>query len=105
MRSINAKKGRDLFDLHESINTIQKLNTKDIIKCFNEYMKHDDKKISRAEFEANLASKIQNKAFTSDMPPLLTNDKKFDVHAAHESILQSLISGLSGDPWKGKKKS
>ncbi len=105
MRALyQRKKGRDLFDLYESLQTIKNIKPEDIVKCFEHYMKHDEQKVSRAQFEENLAEKIDDQAFTSDMPPLLAGEKTFDIHQAYETVLTSLISKLPGDPWKGKKK-
>src|SRR5262249_54531460 len=48
------KKGRDLFDLAVALKLL-KVEPEKVIKCFQEYIKHDNAKVSRAEFEANLS--------------------------------------------------
>ncbi len=105
MRALyQRKKGRDLYDLYESLQTIKNLKPQDIIKCFEHYMKHDEQKVSRAQFEENLAEKIDDEVFTSDMPPLLASGKTFNVQQAYQQVLKSLIAQLPGESWKGKKK-
>ena len=50
------KKGRDLFDLATAL--AKKLAApRGIVECFQQYMEREDKKVSRAEFEANLHAK------------------------------------------------
>ena len=42
-----------------------------MLQAFNQYMSFEQKKISRAEFEANLEGKLNDEAFLNDILPLL----------------------------------
>jgi len=61
--SISAKKGRDLYDLAAAIQRIQRLDFAKIVDCFNRYLEHEGLRVSRAEFEANLAEKMEDPEF------------------------------------------
>ena len=65
------------------------------------YMEHAGARVSRAEFEANLAEKIADRAFTDDAAPLLATGVDYDAASALERVQTSLISLLPGEPWKG----
>ena len=51
------KKGRDIFDIAVSVKHFPNLSKANVVKCFHQYMKHGGHKVSRAEYEANLAEK------------------------------------------------
>jgi len=74
------KKGRDLFDLVIALKQFPMLSTLNVIKCFNHYMTGMGAKVSHAEFEANLAEKLNDVAFLGDIMPLLPNELNFDYN-------------------------
>ena len=88
------KKGRDLFDLSEAIVRLTELDSDNVITCFTRYLEHEGRRITRTEFECNLAEKIKDKAFLSDVPPLLALGVSFDPFAARERVVDSFISRL-----------
>ncbi len=95
------KKGRDLFDLDLALRRLPKLDPDQLIRCFAAYMKHAGAAASRAEFEANLAEKARDAAFTADLRPLLSaSAEPYDPHAGLDRVLKMLISRLPGEPWK-----
>lgn len=107
MRALyQRKKGRDLFDLSAILNQIPSLKNERIVSCFQEYMKREGVKVTRANFEENMTKKIVNKVFLGDLPPLLPTDvADFDMVKAWEHIHSTLIQRLPGAPWKGRAKS
>jgi len=56
--------------------------------------------VSRAQFEANLAQKIEDQGFKKDLMPFLPHGTDFDVPAAAEQVKSKIISKLPGEPWK-----
>lgn len=113
------RKGRDLYDLAAAIQRIQRLDFAKIVDCFNRYLEHEGLRVSRAEFEANLAEKMEDPEFHGDIGPLLvpgafqgdafksgafqTTTPSYDPTAAYSRVHKAIIERLSGDPWKGRK--
>ena len=64
-------------------------------------MKHCGHRVSRAEFEANLAAKLRSDVFLEDIQLLIPADVVYDPVAAAELVRDELIAKLSGEPWKG----
>jgi len=96
------KKGRDLYDLGLVLRT-RELDDAKVIECFNRYVEHGGDAISRAQFEANLTSKMEDAAFREDIVPLLTHETTFDPHEAFHLVQQRLLARLHGEPWKNPK--
>ena len=94
------KKGRDLYDLWRVLVT-EELNDESVIECFQRYIVHGGLTITRAQFEENLANKIQDNAFLEDIAPLLPTEITYQATTAYELVSSRLIARLSGDPWKG----
>lgn len=88
------KKGRDLFDLSEALARLPGLDGDAVVACFSRYMEHDGLRVTRTQFERNLAAKIVDERFYRDVPPILAAGRSFDLHLAHERVLQALISRL-----------
>lgn len=65
------KKGRDLFDLWLASQQ-KNFNIEKAISAFEHYMKKEGNIITRSDFEKNLADKLQDSAFTTDMNLLLS---------------------------------
>jgi hypothetical protein len=57
--------------------------------------------VSRAEFEENLATKLQVSRFADDIGPLLAYGHKWDLNAIAQRVSDTLISRLPGGPWQG----
>lgn len=95
------KKGRDLYDMAMAFNKFSSLNDKKIVDCFLEYMKHEDNKVSRSEYEQNLYEKIQDSSFKEDIQPLLKpGSATFEIKQASDELHKRLLALLPGDPWK-----
>ena len=102
------KKGRDLFDLAVALREHPEADLARIADCFVRYLAHDGLKVSRAQFEANLAGKLEDPAFLGDLAPLLSSRRggdPFDVPAAARDIQAALVALIPGAPWKTKGRS
>jgi predicted nucleotidyltransferase component of viral defense system len=96
------KKGRDLFDLRRAFDVTDAKPDR-VIDCFLRYMEHEGRKVSRAEFEENLLSKLNDPRFLDDIAPLLAPDCFCDPKEAADFVLNRLASLIPGEPWEGKK--
>lgn len=94
------KKGRDLFDLWLGLNHAE-TSVEDLLKSFAVYMNCVGVPPTRAQFEANMAAKMQDDAFLRDLEPLLRPDLQFDNRAAWQMVHERIVSLLPGAPWKG----
>ena len=94
------KKGRDLFDLWLCLQ--QGLANPDkVVDCFDRYMTHEKRKITRAEFEKNLHAKATDATFLGDLPPLLAEGVAYDPASALGQIQKVFVHRLPGNPWRG----
>jgi len=96
------RKGRDLFDLWLCLDR-QLVDPQQVLVCFQQYMKHEGRTISRAQFEENLHGKQTDPAFMGDITPLLKPAVHYDAALAMKLIRSSLIDHLPGDPWRGNQ--
>jgi len=96
------KKGRDLFDLRRAFDVTDAKPDR-VIDCFLRYMEHEGRKVSRAEFEENLISKLNDPRFLDDIAPLLAPGCFCDPKEAADFVLNRLASLIPGDPWEGKE--
>ena len=94
------KKGRDLYDLWLALTSLV-LDDEKVVECFERYLEEGETRISRAEFEANLAAKLQAPAFLNDIAPLMRTGIRYDVADAAVLVRKRLIAKLRGEPWKG----
>lgn len=101
MRALyQRKKGRDLFDLWNALNTTG-AESRRVIDCFLRYMKHEGHKVSRAEFEQNLIGKLDDPTFVADVGPLLIADTAFDFETAARDVINKMLPFMPGEPWQG----
>lgn len=96
------KKGRDLFDLAVALQTTS-VNPDGIAEAFARYMGHEGKRVTRAQFERNLAGKLRDKQFAADIQPLLAAGYEWDRNEGAKVILERMIPALPGAPWKGER--
>lgn len=94
------RKGRDLFDLWVALDR-GLVSPERVVAAFERYMAHGDTGVTRAQFEANLAAKLKNPRFLEDLAPLLAPGSGWDPDAAQQTVAESLVCRLKGDPWKG----
>jgi predicted nucleotidyltransferase component of viral defense system len=96
------RKGRDLFDLAVALDTTG-VNPERIAEAFAAYLKHEGKRVTRAQFEQNLAAKIRSAQFAADLQPLLGATYKWDREKATVTVATRLVAVLPGAPWKKRK--
>jgi hypothetical protein len=97
-----SRKGRDLFDLAVALEST-KVDPERVVKAFCEYMHHEGHKVTRAQFERNLAAKFRNAQFIADIGSLLAPSYECDRDKAAELVSNRLVALLPGDRWKKAK--
>ena len=72
---------RDLFDLAAALERLEvgAECAVRIVAAFSEYMSRDGHRVTRAQFEKNMAAKIHDPQFHADISPLLAGGHKWDV--------------------------
>lgn len=98
------KKGRDLFDLWTASRQLS-VDPKRVVECFRRYIEHDDLRISRAEFEANLRNKLADPGFGRDIEPLLATGVLWNQETAAEYVLHEIAPLLPGEPTSEQRSS
>jgi hypothetical protein len=63
-------------------------------------MAEDGHRVSRAQFEENLAGKRQQPEFRDDLRPLLRPGLSWNFDTAMDGVLENLVARLPGEPWK-----
>ena len=101
MRALyQRKKSRDLFDLWTANRTAGSDPAR-IVTCFLRYLEDGGLRVSRAEFESNLAAKLADRMFARDVEPLLAPRAAWDIEDAARYARDQLLARLPGNPWKG----
>ncbi len=88
------KKGRDLFDIAVALNHSD-ADPDRIVEILQAYMAHGGHHVSRKQFEENLAKKLQDKSFVSDIGPLLAPDYEWDVNTMSDLVVNTLVARLT----------
>jgi predicted nucleotidyltransferase component of viral defense system len=88
------KKGRDLFDLALALDH-EAADPEKIVAAFHAYMEHGGHNVTRKQFEENIAAKLADSNFHSDLGPLLASGYEWDLDAMSDKVKDSLISLLS----------
>jgi predicted nucleotidyltransferase component of viral defense system len=95
-------KGRDLFDLWFALQQ-EYFDPKKAVLAFIEYVKKENKKITRAMFEMNFAEKLSAGSFSQDISPLLAPTIQWDFEKAAIEVFEKIIHLIPGKPWKAMK--
>jgi len=95
------KAGRDLFDLATALKN-EHVRPEGIVETFLKYMEHEGHKVTRAEFEENLAAKMEDQEFLADISPLLAPGFEWEPEP-EAAAMSRLIEMLPGEPWKGSQ--
>jgi len=95
-------KGRDLFDLSEALKD-KIIDPNEVIEGFNNYLRRDERSVSRAEFEMNLSRKLCDHDFREDVLPTLGMDMEYSPDEAAQRVHDKLIKKLPGAPYKGEE--
>lgn len=102
MRALyQRKQGRDLFDLAIALKDENNVDPERVVACFQKYMEHEDKRVTRAQFEQNFALKLKDPQFMADISPLLSDGYEWDPEGVAPVVSSQLIERLPGEPWKG----
>jgi len=101
---LQRNKGRDLFDLSHALAVFQELDAARVTGLFEKYLEKSDLKISRAQAEQRMFSKLISRGFLTDMRPLLAPaaaDALTDAAAmkAFADVFTGFVIRLPGDPW------
>ncbi len=95
------KQGRDLFDLAVALKESKGVPAR-IVEAFEAYMEHGGQRVTRAQFEENMAGKLRDPQFRADIGPLLSADFEWYVDEAAKLVGSQLVERLPGDPWRGE---
>ena len=98
---LQRRKSRDLFDLNEGLTQLQ-LDPSMVIAAFEHYLAAQGAKITRAQAEEFMLSKL-TRSLTDDIAPLLPAGITYDAGdalAAFTKIWFELITRIEGDPWR-----
>ena len=101
MRALyQRKKGRDLYDLGLALEHPE-FDANRLLQTFKEYLEYGGTSVTRAQFEANMAAKLADRAFLLDVPPLLRTGIDYVPSDAWSRVHSAIVSHLPGAPWKG----
>ncbi len=95
------KKSRDLFDLWHALKH-HPVSAERILAAFHKYMDELGLRVSRAEFEANLADKLADPRFRADLTPLLAPGEAWNIDDGHALVHREIVMRLPGAPWAGR---
>ncbi len=93
------KKGRDLFDLWQALSLLR-VDDGGVVAMFGEYLQREGTRITRAQFERNLAQKESMPEFLGDILPLLPSGSGYDPTEALRLVRVRLIEKLAGRAWR-----
>lgn len=89
------RKGRDLFDLAMALSS-GKADPARIVAAFSRYMVEGGHQVTRAVFEENLFTKLEDQRFVSDLPPLLAMGRNWDAEDDGALLIETLCPLLPG---------
>jgi hypothetical protein len=72
-----------------------------VIEVFQAYLGAEGLRVTRAEFERNLAAKARNRLFIEEVTPMLAPGIAYDARAALDLVHREFIERLPGDAWRG----
>ena len=73
-----------------------------IVAAFATYMEQSGNHVTRAQFERNMAFKLRDPQFGTDIGALLAYGHQWDMGEAAQKVSARLIALLPGAPWKGE---
>lgn len=95
-------KGRDLFDLWFALQQ-ENFDPKKAVTAFVQYIKAENKNITRAKFEMNFAEKLNAGSFSQDISPLLAPNIQWDFEKAAVDVFEKIIPLIPGKKWKSRQ--
>ena len=97
------KKGRDLYDLWLALSNL-KIDEAGVVQVFGSYLQREGLRVTRAQFERNLAQKERKPEFLGDVAPLLPTGVNYDAPMAMSLVRSRLVERLPGRPWRTEEK-
>lgn len=102
MRALfQREQGRDLFDLWHAWSLSEggapsaRVQPARVVAAFSDYMRRENTVVARAEYEAELASKLRLPDFRNDMAAMIHADvKDYDVDKAADLVRAVFLSRL-----------
>ena len=88
------RKGRDLFDLWYALTHGQATPAR-VVASFEAYMQNDGLRVSRKEYEGNVAAKLTQPDFLRDTDVLLRPGVSYDPELAWSCVRERLIDRLA----------
>jgi predicted nucleotidyltransferase component of viral defense system len=100
---LQRNKGRDLYDLAHALKVFDGLSGRRVVECLALYLQKGGVRISRAEAEARMFSKLRRPGLLTDLRPLLSTveGERLTEQTAREifaKVFSELIVLLPGDP-------
>jgi predicted nucleotidyltransferase component of viral defense system len=93
------RKGRDLFDMSTALST-GAVDPARLVAAFARYMAEGGHRVTRAVFEENLALKLEDQRFLTDISPLLAAGQHWNPAEAAALVMEQLCPLLEGEPWE-----
>jgi predicted nucleotidyltransferase component of viral defense system len=84
------RKGRDLFDLAAALRELSP-DAAAVVDAFQRYMAEEGRRVTGAEFSANLAAKLGHPGFFEDCAPLLKPGTVFDPQADAKLLEERIL--------------
>ena len=94
------RRGRDLFDLWDGLRR-GRVQRARVVQAFEAYLKADGLRVTRAQFERNVAAKVGSRAFLTEVVPMAVAGVEYDGEAAADLVRAALVNRLPGEPWRG----
>jgi predicted nucleotidyltransferase component of viral defense system len=101
---LQHNKGRDLFDLAHSLDVFEGLNAVRVVEYFGRYLQRSEMRISRAEAEQRMFTKLNKPGFLADLRPLIAATQAAQLidgamKAAFVKVFSRFVILLPGDQW------
>jgi hypothetical protein len=65
-----------------------------VVETFGVYMDHEDHKVSRSRFQDNVAAKLEDRNFVSDIGPLLASGYEWNLDRLADAVISQLLDQL-----------
>ena len=101
---LQRDKGRDLFDLSHALSVFHDLDVEHVVTLFGQYLQAQDLRISRAQAEERMITKLARPGFLLDVRPLLAAEQAErltdkTMKTAFADVFARLVGNLPGDRW------
>lgn len=94
------RRGRDLFDLWDALRR-GRVRRARVVQAFEAHLEAEGLRVTRTQFERNLAAKGGSRAFLTEVVPMLVAGVEYGGEAAADLVRTALVYRLPGGPWRG----